>query len=327
MEKKRNTTQAKTYNQEKFEKVQEIYEEYYFSNDERLFIQLVELTDSIYASLVRRLLKQNKCYDEDSKHTVKQEVHLAIWKKICKSREDGKLDVEFSRYCKGIYHHKAIDVVRSRKSIVDKDKGELIFLDAILPDGNRSYADIVEDKRFDLERTAYIEDINKVFEQLFLLYCRTLVSSNTEPQRKLAIFYARILPHVLHINHEIKTIAEGKMASAKWAFDYMKDKTIKVLGEESEIEMKKFISPTLSWGEEFWTQLEIPVAAGQVSLKDVIYTKEYDKRKIDYWSENFHKSLVQEIHEIVIKDPKLVESVMKYVPENDKIYRLVKGGK
>lgn len=320
-------------NQEKFKRAQELYEKYYASNNEDYFDQLILVTDSIYCRKIRNLLKQNGCYNDDSEHAAMQEARLAIWERIQKCRKSGEIDTDFSRYCKGIYYHKTMDVVRKhntyRSHFSDKIGREPVSLDTLLPDGSKSLGDTVEDIKNGPETGISLDEQRRVFNSLFLLYCQSLVNAKAEPPRELALYYARILPHVLHINHEIETIPEEKMASAKWAFERMKDKTIKTLGEISEEEMKKLISHTLSWCKSFWDQLELPVyiSTEKTVLKDVVYTSVYNKGKIEDWSESMHKTVVKATFKEAMKDPKLVELATDYISDRDKISCLIKGGR
>lgn len=319
-------------NQEKFKRILELYEQCYASNDDACFEQLIALTDAIYRRQVRNLLKQNGCYNDDLEHAAMQEARLAIWKHVQKCRESDMVETDFARYCKGIYYHKAMDIVRKqntyRSHFSDKLGREPVSLDAALPDGRKSLGDTVEDTKNTPEAVISLDEQRRVFNTLFVLYCKSLVNAKAEPPRELALYYARILPHVLHINYEIETIPEKKMTSAKWAFERMKDKTIKILAETSEEEMKKLISHALSWCESFWNQLELPVhmSSEKTVLKDIVYTAVYNKRKIEDWSESMHKTVVQATLKEALKDPKLVELAADYISDRDKIYCLIKGG-
>lgn len=332
-EKSHPSSSEKNENNEKFKKIQEFYERYYVSNDESVFSQLITMTDKVYARQIRNILKQNGCYNDDSVHTAMQEARIAIWDYIRKCRENGKTDAEFLRYCKGIYYHKAMDVVRKqntyRTRYGNKQDGGPASLDAPLPDGRKTYGDMIEDTQSRPEEILELKDQKEVFNRLFLLYCKSLADSTAEPPRELALFYARILPHVLHVNYEIETIPDTKSASAKWAYQRMKDKTIKTLGETSESEMKQYISHTLMWCDSFWSRLEQPVHldTGKSILKDIVYTSIYDKGKIEDWSESMHKAVVKATLKEVMKDPRLVKLATEYISDRDKIYCLVKGGR
>ena len=288
-------------NSDVFHRAQKLYEQYHATNDENLFTQLIAITDTVYGKRTRNLLKQNGCYSDESEHTAMQEARIAIWERVRKCRENGQPDPDFIRYCKGIYYHKAMDAVRKQNTY------------------RRRFSD----------DSLSLEEQRWVFNSLFLLYCKTLVTAKAEPPRELALYYARILPHVLHINHEIETIPEEKMASAKWAYEHMEGLTLQTLGKKSEHEMQKLIDQALKWQETFWQQLEqtVYINTEKTFLKDVIYTDVYSKGKIEDWSESMHKTIVKEAYKIAMNDPKLVESATEYISDRDKIYCLIKGGR
>ena len=336
MEQGKSKPSSKTQYESKheiFHKAQKLYEQYHVTNDEKLFTQLIIMTDAIYGKRTRNLLKQNGCFSDESEHTAMQEARIAIWERICKCRENGQPDPDFIRYCKGIYYHKAMDAVRKqntyRNRFSDKIGRTPVSLDGPLPEGGKSLGDTVEDTKNSPEISLSLEEQRWVFNSLFLLYCQTLVTAKAEPPRELALYYARILPHVLHIDHEIETIPEEKMASAKWAFEHMKDQTMQALGEKSEKEMQELISQALKWRETFWQQLgqTVYINTEKAILKDIVYTDVYSKGKIEDWSESMHKTIVKEAYKIAMNDPKLVESATEYISDRDKIYCLIKGGR
>lgn len=320
-------------NNDVFHKAQKLYEQYYATNNENLFTQLIAITDTVYGKRTRNLLKQNGCYSDESEHTAMQEARIAIWERVRKCRENGQPDPDFIRCCKGIYYHKAMDAVRRQNTYRRRFSDEIgqapLSLDASLPESGKSLGDTIEDTKSSPEISLSLEEQRWVFNSLFLLYCQTLVTTKAEPPRELALYYARILPHVLHINHEIETIPEEKMASAKWAYEHMKGLTMQTLGKKSECEMKKLIDQALKWQETFWQQLEqtVYINTEKKFLKDVIYTDVYGKGKIEDWSESMHKTIVKEAYKIAMNDPKLVESATEYISDRDKIYCLIKGGR
>lgn len=320
-------TQQSEQGQERFHVAQKLYEEYHMTNDENLFERLITLMDSIYGQKVRQLLKLNGCFNDETEHTALQEARIAIWQRICKCRENGAPDPDFIRYCKGIYYHKGMDAVRAqntyRKRFSDKQDRPPISLDATISDSGKSIGDIIEDTQNTPESGISLAEQKRVFNSIFVLYCQCLVNAKAEPPRELALYYARILPHV------IGAIPESKMASAKWAFERMKDQTLKELGEKSETEMQELINQTLRWNEKFWYQLEntICLDGGKVYLKDVIYTDVYNSKKIEDWSESMHRAVAKDIANELMKNQQFVESAVEYISDRDKIYCLFKGGR
>ena len=61
-----------------------------------------------------------------------------------------------------------------------------------LPDGRKTYGDMIEDTQSRPEEILDLKDQKEVFNRLFLLYCKSLADSTAEPPRELALFYARI---------------------------------------------------------------------------------------------------------------------------------------
>lgn len=330
MEQKRGNSpsvQQGENSQNKFQVAQKLYEQYHTTNDERYFEQLITLMDSIYGRKVRNLLMVNGCFSDETEHTALQESRIAIWQRVCKCRENGAPDPDFIRYCKGIYYHKGMDAVRAqntyKKRFSDKQDRPPISLDTPMPDGEKSLSDTIEDAKSNPETGISLENQKWVFNSIFLLYCQCLVNAKAEPPRELALYYARILPHV------IGAIPEGKMASAKWAYERMKDQTVQLLGEKSEAEMKELVNPNLRWNKDFWRQLDqaICVEEGKAYLKDVIYTDVYSQKRIEHWSESMHRTVAQEVANALMKETPLVESAVDYISKRDKIYCLIKGGR
>lgn len=134
---------------------------------------------------------------------------------------------------------------------------------------------------------------------------------------------------VLYIMYGIETIPDSKGASAAWAFEHMQEKTMEILGEQSEEEMQEWLYDSLRWSENFWNQmdLEIYVNSERKLLKDVVYTEVYDQRRIDDWSESMHKTVTELAHREIKKDKRLANWAVDHIVESDKTYNLFKGGR
>ena len=124
----------------------------------------------------------------------------------------------------------------------------------------------------------------------------------------------------------IETIPDSKGASAAWAFEHMQEKTMEILGEQSEEEMQEWLYDSLRWSENFWNQmdLEIYVNSERKLLKDVVYTEVYDQRRIDDWSESMHKTVTELAHREIKKDKRLANWAVDHIVESDKTYNLFK---
>ena len=179
------------------------------------------------------------------------------------------------------------------------------------------------------ESEVFAEESRNIFGIYLQKYCQAMTNTKAEPPRALALYYARILPHVLHIMYGIETIPDSKGASAAWAFEHMQEKTMEILGEQSEEEMQELMYDSLQWSEHFWKQmqLEIYINSERMFLKDVVYTEVYDQRRIDDWSESMHKTVTELAHREIKKDKRLANWAVDHIVESDKTYNLFKGGR
>ena len=303
---------------EKFQRAQELYERYFISNEEADFEEMITVLDSIYKNRVKSELREKGCCDKENYEDAMQEARQGIWTRIKKQRETGELHKEFSQYCGGIYTYKAVDIAKKKNSYEQKirevkkkcKKGkedqksymEVVYLDANLPDSDGTYGELAADpnKKNRAESEVFAEESRNIFGIYLQKYCQAMTNAKAEPPRALALYYARILPHVLYIMYGIETIPDSKGASAAWAFEHMQEKTMEILGEKSEEEML---------------------------LKDVVYTEVYDQRRIDDWSESMHKTVTELAHREIKKDKRLANWAVDHIVESDKTYNLFKGGR
>ena len=310
---------------EKFQRAQELYERYFISNAEADFEEMITVLDSIYKNRVKSELREKGCCDKENYEDAMQEARQGIWTRIKKQRETGELHKEFSQYCGGIYTYKAVDIAKKKNSY------EVVYLDANLPDSDGTYGELAADpnKKNRAESEVFAEESRNIFGIYLQKYCQAMTNTKAEPPRALALYYARILPHVLHIMYGIETIPDSKGASAAWAFEHMQEKTMEILGEQSEEEMQELMYDSLQWSEHFWKQmqLEIYINSERMFLKDVVYTEVYDQRKIDDWSESMHKTVTELAHRESKKDKRLVDWAVDHIVESDKTYNLFKGGR
>lgn len=305
-------------------KIQTAYRLYCEEKSDSSFSKLITLLDAYCLSWVRKELWKTDCYTEENEHSILQESRLAVWNYISKDCRDNILRETFAYYAFGIYKNKTLDVIRkiSRKRA---KWGEDESLDKTIGENEKTLGDSLPSKEFDGEKN---QEVRKMYEMLFHTYCMTFMGSTTFPPRSLALFYARVLPHLLHINHNIDTIPDTKATSAKWAFEKMGDSTVDQLKENSEKLLQREVSKDLIWCEEFVNQLEktIDIESRKVILRDVIYTSVYDKGKIEDWADYMHKATTKAAINFVLNNHELLSLVKEYVSQKDILYRFVEGG-
>lgn len=303
----------------------------YMQGDDSVFSELIEAIDKMYIGMVRRKLRVAGCYDEENEHVAMQESRLAVWMYIQKCRREDMEEISFASYCKGIYYHKVQDVIRSVLTTKSHFGDQVYSMDNEVPSGNSTIGDFVADPRNKGNRPDIEFETGEkrvLFHKLYTIYCQALMESDAVPPRSLALYYARILPHILHIDYNIDTIPDMKVSSPKWARERMENKTIGKLGTESESELKQYIDPDLHWCDSFYCQLEERTnsSAGFIALKDVIYTKEYDEKKIGHWTDYMHKIISEEWLRRVMRDSELKGMTIEYTEGMHKLSKLTRGG-
>ena len=78
---------------------------------------------------------------------------------------------------------------------------EVVYLDANLPDSDGTYGELAADpnKKNRAESEVFAEESRNIFGIYLQKYCQAMTNAKAEPPRALALYYARILPHVLYI--------------------------------------------------------------------------------------------------------------------------------
>ena len=89
---------------------------------------------------------------------------------------------------------------------------EVVYLDANLPDSDGTYGELAADpnKKNRAESEVFAEESRNIFGIYLQKYCQAMTNAKAEPPRALALYYARILPHVLYIMYGIETIPDSK---------------------------------------------------------------------------------------------------------------------
>lgn len=305
------------------------YEKYVQGEDE-LLGTVIEALDKKYRPMVVHQLYAAGCYDDENEHTAMQESRMAVWTLLQKSRREKQINPSFSDICKGIYYHKVMDVVRS---VLTKNKhfgGGVCSIDIELPSENGTIGTLIDDPSHKGNKPEnVIEDAEKrsFFDLAFEMYCRALTESDAEPPRCLALYYARILPHVLQICFSVETIPDSKAASPKWAIEKMGKRTIGVLSTESEVQMKSYVSRRLRWCDAFQNQLSksLSTPIGEQIMKNIIFVNHYDEKQIGHMSDYMHKIVVKDWLRLMKKDSKMVENAVEYTMGSDKLSKALRG--
>lgn len=298
-------------------KIQSLYEEYVATLSEFTFNELIRLLDSFALSWVRTHLQIAECYSDDNLDIVMQDARLGVYN-AARNKSGQQLNKPFAYYAFGIYKIKTKDLIRN---VVDqRSKLPTVPLDGQPgQDGGKEPGDNppgpvnpVEDK-----------EKRRVYAGVFRLYCSALVNAESFPPMCLALFYARILPHLF------SEIPDTKAASAKWAFERMGKLTVLELTQDSETTLQSYIDNSLTWCVYYMEQLEKELeplpSKDRLRLKDIVYTSEYNKDKIEDWSEHMHKRTVKHAIKYLYADKELLELVMEYAASSQTLQKFLKG--
>lgn len=144
-----------------------------------------------------------------------------------------------------------------------------------------------------------------------LIYVKAFLSLEVPPQSSLALFYARLLPHIRG------SVDDNKTTSVSEAFRVMGKKTVETLADESEREMREAFLKSLGWSKYFRTHLddEMMTVTGNVPLRKIVYTEKFTASETEHRSTAVHKSCVKKVSEIVRQNKELIKSAEDFIPE------------
>ena len=274
------------------------------------------MLDDYSSPWVRKQLWSVGCYDDENEHIAMQAARIAVWELLLKDRDSNETRENFTYYSFGIYKKKTLDLIR--KISRNRANMNIISMDEPMGDDGKKVIDYLPSAQTDWGER---EEMCKVYTGVFKVYCNAFLNSKTFPPRALALYYARVLPHL------IEGIPDSKAASAKWAFNRMGKMSVGVLEKDSEHILRREVDGDLCWGESFTSQLEedFQLDSTQIKLKDVIYTSQYNTAKIEDWSEYMHKATLKIAMDELIRDRELMYLVREYVSEDHVLGYFLKG--
>lgn len=301
-------------------KIQKSYEQCLKNFSDKDFSELVTELEITAQPWVRKQLWQKGCYSEDNEHTVLQEARVVLWEMVIKDSEISIIREKVVSYAFGIYKKKTLDTIRT--IIRDKKRMEIHLFSEEIGNTGKTQEDMLPIEITDFEK---IEESREMYDKIFCIYCNTLLTSFTSrsffPQN-LALYYARILPHLFG------EILDSKASSAKYAFEKMYEQNVKSLKWDSEYTLQKHVSKKLYWGKDYVQQLEeeIDVDGKKVLLKDIIYTDVYDKTKIDKWAYYLHEVIIMRAKDVILRNTDLMDVTRDYISKDDILYCFVREG-
>ncbi len=296
--------------------IQVMYDTYLNSNSNSDFEKLALLLDAYCVPWVRKKLWMTGCYSDENEHTALQEARIAVWENILKDRTAGSGKGTFAYFAFKLYQNKTYDVLRN--VLGRRTKLDVCSMEEVVGEDGKTIEETIP--AADSELT---DEMRQMYDKLFRIYCEGFLTSKAFPPRILALYYARVLPHLLC------AIPDTKAASAKWAFERMGNRTMWELKEDSENELQKKVDAALCWCKEFIGQMnkESDIGNTPCILKNIVYTAVYTKGKIEDWADSMHKKTVKAVMHLLPENEELMSQVEEYVSEGDTLYHFFRGGK
>ena len=301
---------------EQVESIQAMYGTYLSSDSDKDFEKLILLLDAYCVPWVRKKLWMAGCFSDENEHTALQEARISVWETILKNRAAGVKKDTFAYFAFKLYQNKTYDVIR--RVLGMRKKLDTCSMEEIIGDGEKTIAETIQE-----QDSKYMDEMEQMYDKLFRFYCESFLTSKAFPPRILALYYARVLPHLLN------SIPESKAASAKWAFERMGDSTMWELKEDSEKELQKNVWADLRWCEEFICQMneESDIGGTRGILKNMVYTAVYTKGKVEDWADSMHKTTVKAVMHRLPENKELYSQLVDHISQRDILGCFIKGGK
>lgn len=234
----------------------------------------------------------------------------AMLEGLDKHRSENKHIENIMGYISNVCRNQFANLQRERFNLRDPETGEgyiPISLETPREDGTTLADNIESDSHYEPW-----DDARRQFAATALLiYVKAFLSLEVPPQSSLAMFYARLLPHIRG------SVDDNKTTSVSEAFRVMGKKTVETLADESEREIKEAFLKSLGWSEYFRTHLddEMMTVTGNVPLRKIVYTEKFTTSETEHRSTAVHKSCVKKVSEIVSQNKELIKSAEDFIPE------------
>ncbi len=284
-------------------KIQAAYETYMNGRSEKQFDEMLKLLEKYCFPVALKYLDIAGCRSRDNEDTVIQNARMTLWSYIQNDIRQGRIRYDFAYYACGIYKNRTIDF--TRKIIKERTNLNEVSLDEPVGDDGKTVADILPPDTPNFDETA---EIQRMFKDILRLYITSFLTSKEFPPKPLALYYARVLPHL------IGALSSKTMSSAKWAFERMNSFSVSELKQDSEKTIRSDIDKNLRWGPEFVSRLDEMVDIGDklIPLRDVIYTSQYGVKTIENWAKSMHEMSSKTLTKLIMADRELFGLTKSY---------------
>lgn len=290
--------------------IESAYQAYLHGETSESLNTLFTNLDTYCVQWIRKKLYLANAYSQEFEEDILQESKCGVWNAI-RNTSNAPTQEVFIRYAFTIYKNKTLNTIKN----FFKDS---THIDTPTPDKENDQMRKLENAKTipSAEENAQLKERKQLYTNIFQAYCHAMVNATSATSylpRNLALYYARVLPHMQ------AAIKDAKKASAKWAYEKMKGRTIGYLKQDSEQSMQRYFAAMILWCDVFCRQLEeaSDLQGDKRPLKDIIYTVVYDKAKIEDWADSAHNSTVKETIKLIEENPNLFQAIRAYIEDGD----------
>lgn len=289
------------------DQIEQLYDTYLATGNSWVLDDLLALIAKNSRSQVTWVLSNSSYYHLADVDDALQEGSLAVSKKVKKDRVTHERQPGFSYYVRRIYRNKAVDFVKNQ---YEKAGQKLIMsLDALNTDEEGKIREFLGQDVFgELEESKLELERQSVCGQYLSIYVNTMMSYENDPQKPLALCFAKIL---YQLESLFKAFEDPHTnSSIIWAWSRMGGKNLLQLGLDSQRSVQTYLNKNLYWKKPFLTKLTEESPYAGILWRDLVYTQVFSKKETSNWVESIHKSVVIQTARKIQADEKLYESVM-----------------
>lgn len=260
---------------------------------------------------VRRLAYNagGKVSPEDVQDVVNESC-LAMMEELDKHRLEDKYIENIMGYISNVCRNQFANLRRTRSKLGHPETGKGYFL-IPLETPNEDGTTLADNIESDSHYKPWDDARRQFAATALLIYVKAFLSLEVPPQSSLALFYARLLPHIRD------SVDDNKTTSVSEAFRVMGKKTVETLADESERAIRETFLKSLGWSKHFRIHLddEIATVTGDVPLRKIVYTEKFTTSETEHWSTAVHKRCVKKVSEIVRQKKEIIENAEDFIPE------------
>lgn len=318
----------------------ELYERYLQTGDTKSLNSLIQCAERLGHGIAYHVLQMSSHFKTADFEDYLQEISLRLYQKLERERASGAQQDNILYTVRRFYRLRAWDII-NWLATRQKRNGESVSLDTALQetDDSRQTDRVSLSVELQQEDPALVSERTALCGRLIHLYLEDMLAYEREPQKVLAVCFARVLYQIesLYDPDEIVRASEERVkkdtrkrvdettkrleatraaqtpataTSVGWAMRRMWGQNLASLTSEAQRSLQKNYDPTLVWGHKMVEQLSEPSTWDETwSWGEIVYTEAFTTKQTSQWSDTVHRALVHQLCAQIQTDPELRELV------------------